>query len=80
MNDQIAEDLKSMTESGTPADLWDFISNDTETPRDICKAVICRMFYGVNLVEYAIKHGLRVDEMVRMRTAFDQYTYEHKEQ
>ena len=79
MRDQKAEDLKSMPESCTPADLWDFISNDTEIDRHICKTVIFQMMFGVGTVECALKHGLRVDEMVSIRMAFDQYTYEHKE-
>ena len=80
MNDQKAESLKSFTESGTPADLWDFISNDTEIDRHVCKTIIFQMLHGLYVVEVAIKHGLRVDEMVGIRAAFDQYTYEHKEQ
>jgi len=75
-----AETLKSMSECGTPADLWDFISNDTGMDRHICKTVIYMMLFGATLVEYAIKCGLTVDEIVAIRMAFDQYTYEHKEQ
>ena len=77
MLDQIAESPKSV--SGAPAGLWDFISNDTEIDRDICKTVIYMMLFGLGLVKYAIKRGLDVDDIVRIRMAFDQYTHEHKE-
>ena len=77
MMNEKAEDLKSGP--GTPNDLWDFISNDTGTDRHICKTIICRLLFDVGLVEGAIEHGLRIDEMTRIRVAFDQYTYEHKE-
>jgi hypothetical protein len=80
MKDQKAESLQSMTESATPADLWDFISNDTEIDRHICKTVIFHMLHGTQLVEVAIKHGLAVDVMTDIRAAFDQYTYEHKKE
>lgn len=79
MRNEKAEHVKSMTEFSTPADLWDYISNDTEIDCHICKAVIYRMLFGDYLIECAIVHGLRIDEMVSIRTAFDQYTYEHKE-
>ncbi len=80
MINQKAEQLKSLSESGTPADLWLFIANETEIDRHICKMVIFRMLFGVNLVEGAIEYGLTVDEMVNIRTAFDQYTHEHKKE
>jgi len=80
MREEKAETLKSMSETGTPADLWDFISNDTGIDRHICKTVIYLMLFGVGLVEYAVEHGLTVDEMVSIRTSFDQYTYEHKKE
>ena len=80
MIDQKAENPKSMTETSTPIDLWDFISNDTEIDRHICKTVIYHMLFGANLIVCAIQHGLRVDEIVSIRMAFDQYTYKHKEQ
>jgi hypothetical protein len=69
-----------MAECGTPADLWGFISNETEIDRHICKYVVYHMLHGTQLVEGAIKHGLTIEDMSLIRAAFDQYTYEHKEQ
>ena len=79
MTTQKIEQLKSLSESGTPADLWDFIANDTGFDRHLCKTVIFQMLFGLHLIEVAIKRGLTVDEMVCIRAAFDQYTHEHKE-
>jgi hypothetical protein len=78
MRTEKAEPLKSLAESGTPADLWTFISNDTEIERDLCKTIIFQMIFGDLVIETAIACGLRVDEIVAIRMAFDQYTYEHK--
>jgi hypothetical protein len=69
-----------LSETGTPADLWYFVSNNTEIDRDVCKMVIYRMLFGTDLVEAAIECGLTVDEMVNIRMAFDQYTHEHKKE
>lgn len=79
MKEEKAESLRSMAESGTPADLWYFISNDTGIDSHICKTVIFHLLHGTQLVEVVIKYGLTVDEMVSIRMAFDQYTQEHKE-
>lgn len=78
MREEKAETLKSMSETGTPADLWDFISNDTGIDRDVCKTVILQMIYGALIIKTAITCGLRVDEMIDIRMAFDQYTHEHQ--
>jgi len=78
MKTEKAENLKSMGETGTPADLWDFVHNETEIDRHICKTVIFQMLFGFYLIEVAIEHGLTVDEMVHIRMAFDQYTHEHR--
>jgi len=80
MREEKAETLKSMAETATPADLWDFISNDTGIDRDLCKTIILQMIYGANVVKPAIACGLRVDELIDIRMAFDQYTYEHKKE
>ena len=73
------EEKPESLQPGTPSDLWTFISNDTEIDRDICKAVIYQILFGLHVVKYAIKRGLSVDDVVAIRLAFDQYTYEHKE-
>ena len=80
MIEQKAENPKSMTEFSTPADLWDFLANETRIDRHVCKTIIFCQLHGYGLIEVAIKHGLMIDEMVGIRAAFDQYTYEHKEQ
>jgi len=76
--EQRAEKLRSLCESGTPADLWYFISNETEIDRHVCKEVVFQIIFGAKVIETAIEYGLMLAEMVCIRAAFDQYTHEHR--
>jgi len=58
--------------------LWDYIASETGLSRHLCKQVIFQMLFGSYVIDTAIRYGLTVDEIVDIRMAFDEYTYEHK--
>ena len=59
--------------------MWDTIYHETEIDRNACKGLIYAMLFGSDLMSVIAHYGLSTEEVVRVRMAFDKYTYENRD-